>query len=255
MRHILLLCTTCSQVIFDCGLGDLYVVRIAAHSIDAAALGSIEFAVERLGALAIVVLGHERCSAIAAAVDAFKHPTDGASSSALPAAGGTSAASGTGSGASVIGGNGATVAPVLAAGSSVLVNQLIPAVLAAADAIVMASPAGTPRESIATDDLVEVTVRTQVALTAKALTERSPFLAQRLREGRLALKGYRYDINSPANEHGHGEFILHNHSELILLWVHLRRKAGQGFNLNLDPCSGLSPSTQPWRKSSLPHWH
>ena len=54
--------------VFDEGLGDLFVVRTAGEVVDAVALGSIEYAVEHLGSALIVVLGHERCGAVSAAV-------------------------------------------------------------------------------------------------------------------------------------------------------------------------------------------
>jgi len=57
------------ELIFDQGLGDLFVVREAGNVVDDHALGSIEYAVEHLHAPLIVVLGHERCGAIAAARD------------------------------------------------------------------------------------------------------------------------------------------------------------------------------------------
>jgi carbonic anhydrase len=56
------------EVIFDQGLGDLFVVRIAGNSVDPAVLGSVEYAVEHLNAALIVVLGHERCGAVKAAI-------------------------------------------------------------------------------------------------------------------------------------------------------------------------------------------
>lgn len=56
------------EVVFDQGLGDLFVVRVAGNILDNAGLGSIEYAVEHLGASLIVVLGHEKCGAVAAAV-------------------------------------------------------------------------------------------------------------------------------------------------------------------------------------------
>jgi carbonic anhydrase len=55
------------EILFDQGLGDLFVVRAAGHVVDAAALGSIEYAVEHLGSRLVVVLGHERCGAVDAA--------------------------------------------------------------------------------------------------------------------------------------------------------------------------------------------
>jgi carbonic anhydrase len=56
------------ELIFDQGLGDLFVIRIAGNVVDDGALASIEYAVEHLGAQLIVVLGHERCGAVAAVV-------------------------------------------------------------------------------------------------------------------------------------------------------------------------------------------
>ncbi len=56
------------ELIFDQGIGDLFVARLAGNLADDAALGSIEFAVAKLGARLVVVLGHEKCGAVAAAV-------------------------------------------------------------------------------------------------------------------------------------------------------------------------------------------
>src|SRR6185503_6013411 len=57
------------ELLFDQGLGDLFVVREAGNVIDDHTLGSIEYAVEHLHSPLIVVLGHERCGAVAAARD------------------------------------------------------------------------------------------------------------------------------------------------------------------------------------------
>ena len=62
------------EMVFDQGLGDLFVVRTAGEVVDSAALGSIEYAVEHLGSSLIVVLGHERCGAVSAAVAGAKEP-------------------------------------------------------------------------------------------------------------------------------------------------------------------------------------
>src|SRR3954447_12640684 len=59
---------TAPEIIFDSNLGDLFVVRTAGNVVDEHALGSIEYAVEHLGTRLIVVLGHERCGAVTAAV-------------------------------------------------------------------------------------------------------------------------------------------------------------------------------------------
>lgn len=52
------------EIVFDQGVGDLFVVRTAGHVVDTMALGSMEYAVEHLGVRLIVVLGHERCGAV-----------------------------------------------------------------------------------------------------------------------------------------------------------------------------------------------
>lgn len=57
------------ELLFGRGLGELFIVRVAGNTVDEAALGSIEYAVGVLGVPLIVVLGHERCGAVQAAVD------------------------------------------------------------------------------------------------------------------------------------------------------------------------------------------
>jgi len=58
---------TSPEVLFDQGLGDLFVVRVAGNILNDHVLGSIEYAVEHLGAQLIVVLGHQHCGAVQAA--------------------------------------------------------------------------------------------------------------------------------------------------------------------------------------------
>jgi len=55
-----------TEILFDQGLGDLFVVRTAGHAVDDAVLGSVEYAVNVLGVDLVLVLGHEGCGAIAA---------------------------------------------------------------------------------------------------------------------------------------------------------------------------------------------
>lgn len=62
------------ELVFDHGLGQLFVVRTAGQVLDAPALGSIEYAAEHLGSSLIVVLGHEKCGAVKAAVDGGEAP-------------------------------------------------------------------------------------------------------------------------------------------------------------------------------------
>lgn len=56
-----------AEIIFDQGLGDVFVVRTAGHVLDTTVIGSIEYGVEVLGASLVVVLGHDSCGAVAAA--------------------------------------------------------------------------------------------------------------------------------------------------------------------------------------------
>ncbi len=58
------------EIVFDRGLGDLFVVRTAGHVVGAEVLGSLEFAVAVLGAPLVVVLGHDSCGAVAAGLQA-----------------------------------------------------------------------------------------------------------------------------------------------------------------------------------------
>lgn len=73
-QHPFAIIVTCSdsrvapEIIFDQGIGDLFVIRVAGNIIDEAVLGSIEYAVEHLDVKLIMVLGHERCGAVTAAL-------------------------------------------------------------------------------------------------------------------------------------------------------------------------------------------
>jgi carbonic anhydrase len=58
------------ELVFDKGLGEIFVVRVAGNVPDPVVLGSIEYAAEHLGSPLIMVLGHERCGAVKATVDA-----------------------------------------------------------------------------------------------------------------------------------------------------------------------------------------
>ncbi|MDT7730511.1 MAG: carbonic anhydrase [Mycobacterium sp.] len=60
-----------AEIIFDQGLGDMFVVRTAGHVVDSAVLGSIEYAVTVLNVPLIVVLGHDSCGAVQATLAAI----------------------------------------------------------------------------------------------------------------------------------------------------------------------------------------
>jgi carbonic anhydrase len=61
------------ELIFDQGFGDLFVVRVAGNVVSEAALGSIEYARIHLGTQLLVILGHEGCGAVTAALEARHH--------------------------------------------------------------------------------------------------------------------------------------------------------------------------------------
>lgn len=65
---------TAPEIVFDQNIGDLFVIRTAGNLVDDHALGSIEYAVAHLGARLIVVLGHQRCGAVKAALESDHAP-------------------------------------------------------------------------------------------------------------------------------------------------------------------------------------
>ncbi len=60
------------ELVFDQSLGDLFVIRTIGNLADAIAIGSVEYAIQRLGTHLVVVLGHDRCEAIQAACSGHK---------------------------------------------------------------------------------------------------------------------------------------------------------------------------------------
>jgi carbonic anhydrase len=64
------------EIVFDQGLGDLFVIRVAGNVIDDQSLGSIEYAVDHLAVRFIVVLGHQRCGAVKAARETIAAKTE-----------------------------------------------------------------------------------------------------------------------------------------------------------------------------------
>lgn len=65
-----------AEIVFDQGLGDLFVIRVAGNVVAPSQIGSVEFAAEQFGTPLVVVLGHTCCGAIAATLEQLKHPTD-----------------------------------------------------------------------------------------------------------------------------------------------------------------------------------
>ncbi|MFB9542945.1 carbonic anhydrase [Micromonospora sagamiensis] len=133
------------EVLFDQGLGDLFDNRVAGNIVDDLLLGSIEFAVEEFHSPLIVVLGHERCGAITATIDAIR--TGGSAPGHI---------------GTIVEGLRPVVAPVL----------------------------GQP------GDVVDNAVRANVRAQVRALTVRSPIIAERVHEGALTVVGARYDLDN-----------------------------------------------------------
>jgi carbonic anhydrase len=68
-----------AELVFDQGLGDLFVIRVAGNIVASSQVGSVEFAATRFGTRLVVVLGHSRCGAILATLDELQKPVEGLS--------------------------------------------------------------------------------------------------------------------------------------------------------------------------------
>lgn len=68
-----------AEIIFDQGLGDLFVIRVAGNIVAPSQIGSVEFAAERFGTGLVVVLGHSVCGAVLATLEELERPTAGRS--------------------------------------------------------------------------------------------------------------------------------------------------------------------------------
>jgi len=68
-----------AEIVFDQGLGDLFVIRVAGNIVAPSLVGSVEFAAERFGTRLVVVLGHSNCGAILATLEELGRPGEGQS--------------------------------------------------------------------------------------------------------------------------------------------------------------------------------
>ena len=64
-----------AEIVFDQGLGDLFVIRVAGNIVAPSQVGSVEFAAERLGTRLVVVLGHSQCGAVLATLEELQQPS------------------------------------------------------------------------------------------------------------------------------------------------------------------------------------
>jgi carbonic anhydrase len=64
-----------AEIVFDQGLGDLFVIRVAGNIVASSQVGSVEFAAGRFGTPLVVVLGHSQCGAVLATLEELQQPT------------------------------------------------------------------------------------------------------------------------------------------------------------------------------------
>jgi carbonic anhydrase len=65
-----------AEIVFDQGLGDLFVIRVAGNVVAPSQIGSVEFAAERFGTRLVIVLGHSMCGAVVATLEELERPTE-----------------------------------------------------------------------------------------------------------------------------------------------------------------------------------
>ena len=65
-----------AEIVFDQGLGDLFVIRVAGNIVSPSQIGSVEFAASRFGTRLVVVLGHSQCGAIRATLEELRQPAE-----------------------------------------------------------------------------------------------------------------------------------------------------------------------------------
>lgn len=65
-----------AEIVFDQGLGDLFVIRVAGNIVAPSQIASVEFAAQRFGIPLVVLMGHTRCGAIEATLEAISRPED-----------------------------------------------------------------------------------------------------------------------------------------------------------------------------------
>jgi carbonic anhydrase len=64
-----------AEIVFDQGLGDLFVIRVAGNIVAPSQIGSVEFAASKFGTRLVVVLGHSRCGAVEATIEELRSPS------------------------------------------------------------------------------------------------------------------------------------------------------------------------------------
>lgn len=72
-----------AEIVFDQGLGDLFVIRVAGNIVAPSQVGSVEFAADQFGTALVVVMGHSNCGAVTATLDSLERRQDSTSSNVL----------------------------------------------------------------------------------------------------------------------------------------------------------------------------
>ena len=140
-----------AELIFDVGLGDLFVIRIAGNIVAPSGIASVEFAAERFGIPLVVLMGHTGCGAIEATLESIHRPND----------------------------------PALASLRSI-VDRVRPAIEPLTTTELARDPVALRRQA----------VRANVRAGANHLRHGSPGLERLVLEGRVAVVGAEYDLES-----------------------------------------------------------
>ena len=136
------------ELLFDQGLGDIFVVRVAGNIATATETGSLEYAVQHLNVRLVVVLGHSDCGAVTATLAELDKPT-----------------------------------PDLSPNLAEIVGRIAPVVAPVSGA-----------EDIGHDERLQRAIRANTLATAHHLREKSPVLAEAIRNDGLLVVGAEYDL-------------------------------------------------------------
>ena len=140
-----------AEMVFDQGVGDLFVIRVAGNVVAPSQVGSVEFAAERFGTQLVVVLGHTMCGAIEATLEELGRPSGDQS-------------------------------PNLRS----IVGRVRPAVAPLLETELASSP----------DELLKHAVKANIRASANHLRHGSQILEQLIQQGRLAVVGAEYSLET-----------------------------------------------------------
>lgn len=147
-----------AELVFDHGLGDLFVIRVAGNIVAPSQIGSVEFAAEQFGTPLVVVLGHSRCGAVKATLDKFSQDAEARS-------------------------------PHL----SSIVDRIHPGVTSFLSEWQQLTESGG---AAASDALMDRAVRANIEASVAQLESGSALLQDRIRQGTLTIVGAQYSLES-----------------------------------------------------------